>query len=82
MANEVCFRTLHLDQPWSLEAYESVGGYSALKRIAAGELCFDKIIDELKLSALRGRGGAGRPFRPRVRRCHAAGRMRQPPPLA
>jgi NADH-quinone oxidoreductase subunit F len=61
MANEVCFRTLHLDQPWSLEAYESVGGYSALKRIAAGELCFDKIIDELKLSALRGRGGAGFP---------------------
>lgn len=61
MANEVCFRTLHLDTPWSLEAYESVGGYSSLKRIAAGELQRDEIIDQLKLSALRGRGGAGFP---------------------
>lgn len=61
MANEVCFRTLHLDTPWSLEAYESVGGYSTLKRIVAGELSFESIIDELKLSGLRGRGGAGFP---------------------
>ena len=38
MANEVCFRTLHLDMPWSLEAYESVGGYSSLRKIIAGEL--------------------------------------------
>ncbi len=61
MTNEVCFRTLHLEMPWSLEAYESVGGYSTLKRIVAGELSFETIIDELKLSALRGRGGAGFP---------------------
>ncbi|MDH5432854.1 MAG: NADH-quinone oxidoreductase subunit NuoF [Gammaproteobacteria bacterium] len=61
MANEVCFRTLHLDTPWSLEAYESVGGYSSLKKIIAGKLTHEKVIDELKLSALRGRGGAGFP---------------------
>lgn len=61
MANEVCFRTLDLDTPWSLEAYESVGGYSSLRKIIAGELDYEKIIDELKLSALRGRGGAGFP---------------------
>lgn len=61
MANEVCFRTLHLDTPWSLEAYESVGGYSSLRKIMAGKLDHEKIIDELKLSALRGRGGAGFP---------------------
>ncbi len=61
MANEVCFRTLDLDTPWSLEAYESVGGYSSLRKIIAGELDHEKIIDELKLSALRGRGGAGFP---------------------
>ncbi|MBV1910853.1 MAG: NADH-quinone oxidoreductase subunit NuoF [Kangiellaceae bacterium] len=61
MANEVCFRTLRLDTPWSLEAYESVGGYSSLRRIVSGELNHEKIIDELKLSALRGRGGAGFP---------------------
>ncbi|MEP1741554.1 MAG: NADH-quinone oxidoreductase subunit NuoF [Kangiellaceae bacterium] len=61
MANEVCFRTLHLDTPWSLEAYQSVGGYSSLRKIIEGKLSHDKIIDELKLSALRGRGGAGFP---------------------
>lgn len=61
MSNEVCFRTLHHDTPWSLEAYQSVGGYSSLKKIIAGELDYEKIIDELKLSALRGRGGAGFP---------------------
>jgi len=61
MANEVCFRTLHLDTPWSLESYLSVGGYSSLKRIVAGELDHRKIIEELKLSCLRGRGGAGFP---------------------
>ncbi len=61
MANEVCFRTLHLDTPWSLEAYQSVGGYSSLRKIIEGKLSHEKIIDELKLSALRGRGGAGFP---------------------
>lgn len=61
MANEVCFRTLHLKKPWSLKAYESVGGYSTLKKIISGDLNHETIIDELKLSALRGRGGAGFP---------------------
>jgi NADH-quinone oxidoreductase subunit F len=61
MANEVCFRTLDLETPWSLAAYESVGGYSSLRKIIAGEMDHEKIIDELKLSALRGRGGAGFP---------------------
>lgn len=61
MTNEVCFRTLHLDTPWSLEAYQSVGGYSSLRKIIEGKLSHEKIIDELKLSALRGRGGAGFP---------------------
>jgi len=61
MSNEVCFRTLHRETPWSLEAYQSVGGYSSLRKIVAGELDHEKIIDELKLSALRGRGGAGFP---------------------
>ena len=32
MANEVCFRTLHLGEPWSLKSYESVGGYSVLRK--------------------------------------------------
>lgn len=61
MANEVCFRTLHLDIPWSLESYLQVGGYQAWKRILKEKTPPDQIIAELKTSALRGRGGAGFP---------------------
>ncbi|OGV35987.1 MAG: NADH oxidoreductase (quinone) subunit F [Legionellales bacterium RIFCSPHIGHO2_12_FULL_35_11] len=59
--NQVCFRTMHMKEPWSLSAYESVGGYSSWRRILKEQTPPQKIIDELKLSALRGRGGAGFP---------------------
>lgn len=59
--NQVCYRTLHLENPWSLAAYESVGGYSAWRRILKEGISPQHIIEELKLSALRGRGGAGFP---------------------
>lgn len=59
--NQVCYRTLHLPEPWSLEAYLSVGGYSAWRKILQEQTDPKHIIDELKLSALRGRGGAGFP---------------------
>ena len=61
MANEVCFRTLHLDKPWTLETYQSAGGYDVWKKILAGKMVPDEIINQLKTSALRGRGGAGFP---------------------
>jgi NADH-quinone oxidoreductase subunit F len=61
MANEVCFRTLQLDEPWSLASYRSVGGYAQWEKILKDKPDPAKIIDELKLSALRGRGGAGFP---------------------
>jgi len=61
MANEICFRTLHLPLPWSLTAYESVGGYQVWRKILKEKIKPETIIDELKLSALRGRGGAGFP---------------------
>jgi len=61
MANEVCFRTLHMDKPWSLESYLSVGGYEQLKKILTEKIPPEDIIEELKTSALRGRGGAGFP---------------------
>ncbi|EKD74325.1 MAG: hypothetical protein ACD_45C00004G0015 [uncultured bacterium] len=61
MANEICFRTLHLDKPWTLETYQRVGGYEQWKKIVREKIPPEKIVDTLKLSALRGRGGAGFP---------------------
>lgn len=59
--NIVCYRTLKLDKPWSLDTYKSIGGYSSLKRILADKVDPKNIIEEIKISALRGRGGAGFP---------------------
>ncbi|MGB5065479.1 MAG: NADH-quinone oxidoreductase subunit NuoF [Candidatus Competibacter sp.] len=61
MANEVCYRTLGLDRPWSIETYTGLGGYEAWKKILAGQLTPDQVINEVKKSGLRGRGGAGFP---------------------
>lgn len=61
MANEVCFRTLHLSPSWSLQSYLSVGGYEVWRKIVQDKPDPVTIIDELKLSNLRGRGGAGFP---------------------
>ncbi|MDR3491528.1 MAG: NADH-quinone oxidoreductase subunit NuoF [Gammaproteobacteria bacterium] len=61
MTNEVCFRTLHLEKPWTLATYESAGGYQQLRKILDEKIPPEKILDALKLSALRGRGGAGFP---------------------
>lgn len=61
MSEQVCFRTLQFEQPWSLENYRKVGGYSVWERILKEKTPAEKIIEELKTSALRGRGGAGFP---------------------
>lgn len=59
--NQVCFRTLAHKTPWSLEAYLSVGGYQVWQKILREKTPPDDIINELKISNLRGRGGAGFP---------------------
>lgn len=59
--NQVCFRTLEFDEPWSLESYRRVGGYEVLEKILKEKTSPEKIIDEIKTSNLRGRGGAGFP---------------------
>lgn len=59
--NQVCYRTLHLDNPWTLENYRSVGGYKVLEKILREKTDPKQIVDELKASSLRGRGGAGFP---------------------
>src|SRR5438552_8859021 len=46
---------------WRLAEFEKRGGYSALKRILDEKIPPDKVIAEVKTSALRGRGGAGFP---------------------
>ncbi len=61
MLNEVCFQTLHLPKPWSLEAYQSTGGYEVWKKILKEKTSPEEIINQIKISALRGRGGAGFP---------------------
>jgi len=61
MTNEVCFRTLHKDRPWRLETYQSEGGYEALRKIISEKIAQEEIIDMVKQSGLRGRGGAGFP---------------------
>ena len=45
--------------PESIDSYISMGGYNAFKK--ALEIGSDKIIEEIKVSGLRGRGGAGFP---------------------
>ncbi|MEN8167726.1 MAG: NADH-quinone oxidoreductase subunit NuoF [Pseudomonadota bacterium] len=61
MVNEVCLRTLDLDRPWLLETYRSRGGYEVLTRVLKEQTPAEEIIDEVKKSGLRGRGGAGFP---------------------
>jgi len=59
--DQVCFRTRHLDESWTLESYRSVGGYEVLEKILKEKTRAEDIIEQLKDSALRGRGGAGFP---------------------
>ena len=59
--NQVCLTTLGLDQPWTLEAYRQTGGYQIWEEILAGKITPDEVIDKVKASGLRGRGGAGFP---------------------
>jgi len=61
MANEVCLRNFDQDRPWLLEQYQSAGGYEVLKRILQEKTPPEEIIEEVKASGLRGRGGAGFP---------------------
>ncbi|NOX67570.1 MAG: NADH-quinone oxidoreductase subunit NuoF [Gammaproteobacteria bacterium] len=59
--NLVCFNTFGSDESWSLSTYEKHDGYQAWRKILAGELTPEQVVDEVKASGLRGRGGAGFP---------------------
>ena len=57
--NKLCYSTLNIDNPSSLEAYLSVGGYKAWNKIIEENIKPDEVINTVKNSGLRGRGGAG-----------------------
>ncbi len=59
--NLTCFETLGHAQPWSMETYRKLGGYSVWERIVREKTPPAEIIDQVKASGLRGRGGAGFP---------------------
>ncbi|WP_137719157.1 NADH-quinone oxidoreductase subunit NuoF [Methylobacillus flagellatus] len=57
----VTLRTITEPQPGSLDTYVKLGGYAQLKRIVTEKVKATDIITQIKLSNLRGRGGAGFP---------------------
>ena len=57
----VCLPEPGLERPWTLAAYESTGGYAAWRKILAEKIPPGDIVNEIKASGLRGRGGAGFP---------------------
>ncbi|HWT28014.1 MAG TPA: NADH-quinone oxidoreductase subunit NuoF, partial [Methylophilaceae bacterium] len=57
----VTLRTIKEAQPHTLETYVKLGGYAQLKRIVTEKMKATDIITQVKLSNLRGRGGAGFP---------------------
>lgn len=59
--HQVVYTTLHFDKPWAMDSYTQVGGYEAWKKILAEKPDPTALIDEIKKSNLRGRGGAGFP---------------------
>lgn len=63
MSVGVCLSNLSIDDSsnWRLSAYESRSGYSAWRRILKEKTSPEAIIDHVKKSSLRGRGGAGFP---------------------
>jgi len=59
--NLVCFNTFGQERSWSLEAYEKNQGYESWRKILAGKVTPEEVIEEVKAAGLRGRGGAGFP---------------------
>ncbi|MES2859491.1 MAG: NADH-quinone oxidoreductase subunit NuoF, partial [Pseudomonadota bacterium] len=59
--HSVVYTTLHFDKPWSYENYLKTGGYSALRKILEEKIAPADVIEMVKGSGLRGRGGAGFP---------------------
>jgi NADH-quinone oxidoreductase subunit F len=59
--NLTVFEPLHLERSWELEQYRKIGGYQVWESILANKTPREEIIEKVKASGLRGRGGAGFP---------------------
>ncbi|MEO5334768.1 MAG: NADH-quinone oxidoreductase subunit NuoF [Magnetococcus sp. YQC-5] len=56
---KIVYKNIHLENSHTLAVYEAHGGYKAA--VKAIEMGCDEVIDEVKRSGIRGRGGAGFP---------------------
>jgi len=59
--NLLVFEPLKLERSWTLETYRKIGGYEVWEKILAEKPPREQIIDAVKASGLRGRGGAAFP---------------------
>jgi NADH-quinone oxidoreductase subunit F len=59
--NLTCFNTFGEKESWSLKTYKKYDGYKAWGKILAGKMSQEEVIEQVKASDLRGRGGAGFP---------------------
>ncbi|MEM1410789.1 MAG: NADH-quinone oxidoreductase subunit NuoF [Pseudomonadota bacterium] len=59
--HNVVFNTLDAETPWALDTYQGLGGYEAWEKILREQTPQEEIIETVKASSLRGRGGAGFP---------------------
>ena len=59
--NTVCYRFKSLKDSWTLPVYTEQGGYTVWKEIVETAPAPEDIIEKIKASGLRGRGGAGFP---------------------
>ena len=59
--NLVLFEALKYERSWTLDVYRQFGGYQAWEKILREQTPREKIIDDVKASGLRGRGGAAFP---------------------
>jgi NADH-quinone oxidoreductase subunit F len=59
--NLVVFEPLKFETPWKIDTYRKIGGYESWQKIIREKPPREQIIDAVKASGLRGRGGAGFP---------------------
>jgi NADH-quinone oxidoreductase subunit F len=59
--NQVVFEPLRLGKSWEMATYQKIGGYEVWRKILAEKPPREEIIEAVKASGLRGRGGAGFP---------------------